>query len=42
MIVFPLTRFETRVVRWATRLMPILALVVIALLGAFSIANAAW
>ncbi len=40
MIVYPLTDLETRVIRWASRIFPIVAIVIVALLGTVSIASA--
>ena len=41
MIVYPLTDGESRTIRWAARVMPIMGVAVIVLLGAFSVASAA-
>ena len=41
MIVYPLTEFESRAITLATRVLPILAVTVIVLLGAASLASAA-
>jgi hypothetical protein len=40
-IVYPLTDSECRAIRWAARVMPIVAGAIIVLLGVFSVANAA-
>ena len=40
MIVYPLTAFESNVIRWITRAIPAVTIAVIALLGAISMATA--
>ena len=39
MVAFPLSAAEERVIRWASRLVPVAALAVIVLLGAMSVAS---
>lgn len=39
MVIYPLSTAEDRAIRWAARIIPALAIVVILLLGAISIAG---
>lgn len=39
MIVYPLTDLEAEVIRWASRILPVVAGVIVALLGTVSIAS---
>lgn len=42
MVVFPLSSFELRLVKWASRVAPILAIAVLALLSSMSTPALAW